>query len=144
MSVLFRNEVDNTALVAGTVVRDAEYRKVGKNNYSKANFTVAYGENKYVSVAVWFNLAEHAKLLKKGDHVIAFGQFESRDYNGKTYTDLTIGSTHVGKNGFVFSPELAERRMEYKMSHGGQSEAVATEENPAEQFTDITSDDIPF
>ena len=36
----------------------------------------------------WGHLARQLSVMVKGDRVIAAGRLESREYNGKTYTDL--------------------------------------------------------
>ena len=46
------------------------------------------GTAAFLTVKGWGHLARQLSVMVKGDRVIAAGRLESREYNGKTYTDL--------------------------------------------------------
>ena len=80
-------------IVAGRATRDAESAYVGKNDTLRTKFSMAIGKDadgntQYANVVAWRGLAEYARGIAKGTSVIVAGTLESRDYNGKTYTDL--------------------------------------------------------
>lgn len=86
-----QGKVGNGVIVAGRVIKDAEVREVGNNGLLKATIAVSTGskpEDPVVNVVAWRDLAEVAKPIKKGDRVLAVGEIQTREYNGKTYSDL--------------------------------------------------------
>jgi single-stranded DNA-binding protein len=98
------------ALVAGTVTKDAEYKTIGDANTPVASFSVAVnarGESGVFANCKAFGnpLANYARHIKKGDAVFAVGVLESREYNGKTYTDLSCQwLNYIGKTGSAAAP----------------------------------------
>ncbi len=80
-------------LIAGRAARDAEVQLVGTDRIPKAKFSVLIGKDAdgkgiFASVVAWRELAEYAAGIAKGVPVVIAGQTKTREYNGKTYTDL--------------------------------------------------------
>lgn len=92
---------DGTVLVAGYVPKDSEK---GTNEKSPYKFSVKVGglppkEGEEKPTPSWCNCASwhnSAAGIKKGDTVLAWGELESREYEGKTYYTLNC-------DGFVFA-----------------------------------------
>ena len=81
-------------LVVGKATKDAEFKIVGEKQSPVCSFSLNVGKRQdtttiFVNCKAWYGLAEYAKDICKGDTVIVIGHTESREYNGKTYTDLT-------------------------------------------------------
>ncbi len=80
--------------VAGNVTKDPEYKRVGQSNRPLFKLSIAIGEDekgkKYADIAAWGKLAEKLNALGivKGDPVCAFGRWDKRDSNGRTYWTL--------------------------------------------------------
>lgn len=96
---------DGTVMVCGSCARDAELQIVGKksNRLCKVGLAVGKrpdpdgGENTvWCNVAAWHGLASILSAARKGDPVLVIGHLESRDYEGKTYTDLVAEFVSVG------------------------------------------------
>jgi single-stranded DNA-binding protein len=77
--------------VAGHLGRDTE-TKVTQSGKEVIRSSIAV--NKGQDVADWYGLVwwedEKAKLLVKGQAIRLVGKLASREYNGKTYTDITV------------------------------------------------------
>lgn len=85
-----QGKVGSGAIVAGKAIRDAECREVS-NGVQKVTIAVSSGikpDSPIVNVVAWRDLAEVAKPIKKGDRVLAVGEVQTREYNGRTYSDL--------------------------------------------------------
>ena len=85
----------NNIIIAGTSIRDAEYKEIGEKNTPVVSFSLAVNarneEGRFVNCKAFNDtLAGHAKNINKGDTVIAAGVLESREYNEKTYVDLNV------------------------------------------------------
>ena len=81
------------ALVAGYAIKDAELKHVGAKNSALCECCLNVVKRKVTTTIfsqckIWYENAYYAANIKKGDMVIAAGRLESREYNGKTYTDL--------------------------------------------------------
>jgi single-stranded DNA-binding protein len=79
-------------LCAGRITKDVEIKKINtaKGERSKASIGVAVGENEYANFTAWGSVADYAGTLRKGDNVLICGvEGEPREYNGKTYTDIS-------------------------------------------------------
>lgn len=88
-----QTKLGDSVLVVGKCTGDAEYKRVGQKDSPIASFSLIVGKRQdttpiFANCKAWYRLAEYAKHIRKGDHVIAIGHLESREYNGKTYTDL--------------------------------------------------------
>lgn len=86
-------KIGESVLVVGKAIKDAEYKRVGAKDSPIVSLSLNVGKRQdtttiFVNVKAWYSLAEYAQHICKGDSVIAIGHTESREYNGKTYTDL--------------------------------------------------------
>lgn len=89
---------DGSVMAVGNCARDAELARVGANGKRVCKVGLAVGkrtpeeggdpETVWANVVAWENLAEVLAAAKKGDPVCVIGRLKSREYNGKTYTDL--------------------------------------------------------
>ena len=89
-----QTKLGDSVLVVGKAVKDAEYKLVGAKESPICSFGLNVGKRQdtttiFVNCKAWYGMAEYAKNICKGDTVIVIGHTESREYNGKTYTDLT-------------------------------------------------------
>lgn len=85
---------DGSIAVSGKAIKDAEYKIVGAKNSPIASFTINAGKRKdtttiFINCKAWWGLGDYAANIKKGDAVYAIGKVEDREYNGKTYSDLS-------------------------------------------------------
>lgn len=79
--------------IAGRATSNAEVQLVGADRIPKARFGVLIGKDEsgkgiFANVVVWRELAEYAAGITKGVPVAVAGQVKTREYNGKTYSDL--------------------------------------------------------
>lgn len=80
--------------VVGSVSRSAELRNT-QSGRTFAKFSVKAGKREddswvYVDCKAWGPLAGYCADLQKDDPFIGVGRIESREYEGKTYTDLIL------------------------------------------------------
>lgn len=84
-------------LVSGTLIKAAETRTAGQSNVTKLAVRYGWDEpqatnerrtGKILDVDCWNDLSDAAEGLEKGDAVLATGEIQQREYNGKTYTTL--------------------------------------------------------
>ena len=88
-----QTKLGESVLVVGKCIKDAEYKRVGAKDSPVTSFALNVGKRQdtttiFVNCKAWYALAEYSKQICKGDAVIVIGRTESREYNGKTYTDL--------------------------------------------------------
>lgn len=92
MSILYSRESDGTlnVLVSGKLARDPELKESAKGDRLK--FSVCYGKSKFMECETWANsgAGEMAGLLEKGDHITAMGTHRTWEYNGKSYSSLSV------------------------------------------------------
>lgn len=111
----------NKAIFIGNVGKDPEVKDAGGKRVAKFSVAVSdgFGDKKktyWLNVIAWQKLAEVVeKYLKKGSKVLVEGRITTRDYEGKTYTDI------VAEKLEFLDPKPA-----------------------AEKKTEITDEDIPF
>lgn len=101
---------DGSVMVCGTCGKDAEFKTVGEKKSRKCTVSLAVGkwqafvEDKPVTiwcnVVAWHDLASLLAPARKGDAVFVIGRIKTREYNGKTYTDLeaeflSVASVHA-------------------------------------------------
>lgn len=89
---------DGSVMVCGGCSRDAELQYVGEDGKRLCKVGLAVGkrptpdgekpETVWCNVVAWHNVAQALSVARKGDPVLAIGRLQSREYNGKTYTDL--------------------------------------------------------
>ena len=84
-------------LISGTLIKAAETRTAGQSNVTKLAVRYGWDEpqatnerrtGKILDVDCWNDLSDAAVGLGKGDAVLAAGEIQQREYNGKTYTTL--------------------------------------------------------
>ena len=82
-----------TGLVVGRATKDADHRRTGSGKDITTVSVKAYdrkdGSAAFMDVKCWGGLAALADPVQKGDTFLAAGRLSFREYNGKTYTDLT-------------------------------------------------------
>lgn len=98
---------DGTVMVCGGCARDAELQIVGEKSNRLCKVGLAVGKRPdpeggekpatvWCNVVAWHGLASILSAARKGDPVLVIGHLESRDYEGKTYTDLVAEFVSVG------------------------------------------------
>lgn len=82
------------ALFAGPVSQDGELRstKSGKSfgAASVRAFNRKDGTAAFITIKSYGAFSSLIANLRKGDHILCAGIVESREYNGKTYTDMMV------------------------------------------------------
>lgn len=86
---------DDEWLIAGTVSRDAEVKFVGEKQNLLCEFSVFCGKKPngdkiYVHCKAWKDLGGVLSELCQGDAFAGIGRLKTREYNGKTYSDLDL------------------------------------------------------
>ena len=84
---------DNTCIVQGICTKEAETFIRGEKNIHITQFSLAVGKRKdtttiFVNCKAFGRLADRISGIQKGDSVLCVGRVESREYKGKTYSDL--------------------------------------------------------
>ena len=90
-----QGKIGDSIMVAGKATKDAELKLVGDKQTPLCEFSIATGKRPdtttiFANCKVWSSLARYAQPIRKGDTVVAVGKIESREYNGKTYSDLVV------------------------------------------------------
>lgn len=88
-----QGKIGNMVIATGRATKDAELKYVGSKNSALCDFGLVVGEKEdgsavFANCKAWWALGEYASRIRKGDNVCVIGKLESREYNGKTYTDL--------------------------------------------------------
>ena len=96
-----QTKLGESVLVVGKATKDAEYKLVGAKESPVCSFGLNVGKRQdtttiFVNCKAWYKWAEYAKNICKGDDVLVIGHTESREYNGKTYTDLIAEWVEIG------------------------------------------------
>ena len=82
-----------TGIVAGAAARDGEIKVFDSGKCVGSVSVIAYhrqdGTAVFLTVKAWGDSAPAVGRLEKGDRFLAAGRIETRESNGKTYTDLT-------------------------------------------------------
>ena len=128
---------DGFWLVSGRATRDGELRMVGADkNKPLCKIGVAAGKNQdtttiFADVVGWDALAYELATVRKGDAVFAVCRANSREYNGKTYTDYVAEYAHAIGASTQYDPAAA---------------AATAHVSPAPGLTPIDDDneDLPF
>ena len=84
---------DGSILVCGNCGQDPEFKTVGEKNSRKCTVGLAVGKRQdestiWCNVVAWHDLAEILAQARKRTPVLVVGHLRSREYQGKTYTDL--------------------------------------------------------
>lgn len=88
-----QGKIGDLTIVAGTAFKDAELKHVGENiplcEFALIVGKDASGKGIFANCKAWRSLGEYASGITKGDSVCVVGKVESREYNGKTYHNLS-------------------------------------------------------
>lgn len=89
---------DGSVMVCGGCSRDAVLEYVGQDGKRLCKVGVAVGrrpgaegekpETIWCNLVAWHEVAQVLSAARKGDPVFAVGRLQTRQYNGKEYTDL--------------------------------------------------------
>lgn len=89
-----QGEARETGLFAGLVSQDGELRSTkGGKSFGAASvraFNRKDGTAAFITIKSYGPFSSLIANLRKGDHVLCAGIVESREYNGKTYTDMMV------------------------------------------------------
>lgn len=91
-----QGEPRETGLFAGIVSQDGEMKstKGGGKQFGAASvraFNRKDGTAAFITIKTFSETdARRIASLRKGDHILAAGIVETREYNGKTYTDMLV------------------------------------------------------
>lgn len=132
-----------TGLFAGPCTQDGELRQTnsGKSvgSVSVRAFNRKDGSAAFLTIKTFSEEdARRIAALKKGDRIMAAGTVESRDYNGKTYTDLLAD--------FIMTP-AAFNAAENRAALEGRMDAAGFDNGKGgNDFQDLGDDDgeLPF
>ena len=87
-------EARETGLYAGLVSQDGELKRTqnGKEfgSASVRAFNRKDGTAAFMTIKSFGDYSRLIANLRKGDHILCAGVVESREYNGKTYTDMLV------------------------------------------------------
>ncbi|SBW02543.1 conserved hypothetical protein [uncultured Eubacteriales bacterium] len=91
---------DGSVMVCGGCSRDAKLEYVGDAKKRICKVGIAVGKNedtttKWANVVAWHDTAAVLSKAKKGDSVFVIGKLNTREYNGKPYTDLVADFVSV-------------------------------------------------
>ena len=84
---------DDVYMAIGPCTKEPVLRYVGEKNVAMSTCSMAAGKNqdtttRFVNLKGWRKIAEQMVSLQKGDSIMAIGQMEYNEYNGKTYENL--------------------------------------------------------
>lgn len=87
-------ESRETGLFAGLVSQDGEMRETKSGKQYGSASVLAFGRKDgtaaFMTIKSYGDFASLIANLRKGDHILCAGSVESREYNGKTYTDMMV------------------------------------------------------
>lgn len=93
-------------LLAGTIGKAPELRRVGQNDRPVLKFSLRYGSEddgagkrrgKYIDVDIWNKAEELDGMLAEDDAVVVIArEIKSREYNGKTYYSVSADGVFPG------------------------------------------------
>lgn len=129
----------NKVILMGRLARDPETRYTATTNTPVATFSLAvnrrYGEEKqadFINIVAWNKTAEFvAKFLKKGIQISVVGRLQTRNYDDKD-----------GKR--VYVTEVIAEEIYFADSKKESNGSEPTPFNNAQEFTEVTDDDLPF
>ena len=108
-------ESRETGLFAGLVSQDGELKRTqnGKEfgSASIRAFNRKDGTAAFMTIKSFGDYARLIVNLRKGDHIVCAGVVESREYNGKTYTDMLVDFL-MASDAMPAAPSPAENRAE--------------------------------
>ena len=118
-----------TGLFAGLVSQDGELKQTqsGKEfgSASVRAFNRKDGTAAFMTIKSFGDYARLIANLRKGDRILCAGVVESREYNGKTYTDMLVDFL-MASDAMLASPSPAENRAAptQRMDSAGFSEMM--------------------
>ena len=118
-----------TGLFAGIVSQDGELKQTqnGKEfgSASVRAFNRKDGTAAFMTIKSFGDYARLIANLRKGDHILCAGVVESREYNGKTYTDMLVDFI-MAADAMPAAPSPEENRAELtkRMDSAGFSEMM--------------------
>ena len=122
-----------TGLFAGLVSQDGELKQTqnGKEfgSASVRAFNRKDGTAAFMTIKSFGDYARLIANLRKGDHILCAGVVESREYNGKTYTDMLVDFL-MASDAMPAAPSPAENRaaLTQRMDSAGFSEITPEED----------------
>ena len=118
-----------TGLFAGIVSQDGELKQTqnGKEfgSASVRAFNRKDGTAAFMTIKSFGDYARLVANLRKGDHILCAGVIDTREYNGKTYTDMLVDFL-MTSDAMPAAPSPAENRAELtkRMDSAGFSEMM--------------------
>lgn len=137
---------DGSVMVCGGCSTDAQLERVGQYNNRLCKLELAVGkrtpqgsdrsETVRCNVVAWHGLAEVLAQARKGDPVFVIGRLQSREWEGKTYTDLVAEYINV----CALAPNRTARRA------GPSPRAMPPITGPDDPLQELTTpdDQLPF
>ena len=123
-------DIRDRYLVIGHTIKDAEVRTVGAKGTSMLSFGLSPGKDEpLINMKLWGYDAIAYDGLRRGTTIIADCYCESREYNGKTYTDYI---------------PLNFLAVDQPKQTGTKRAKTVKPEDPNEGFVDIPVGDLPF
>ena len=121
-----------TGLFAGIVSQDGELKHTqnGKEfgSASVRAFNRKDGTAAFMTIKSFGDYSRLIANLRKGDRILCAGTVESREYNGKTYTDMLVDFL-MASDAMPAAPSPAENRaaLNQRMDSAGFTEAPEEE-----------------
>ena len=125
-----QGESRETGLFAGLVSQDGELKQTqnGKEfgSASVRAFNRKDGTAAFMTIKSFGDYSRLIANLRKGDHILCAGVVESREYNGKTYTDMLVDflmASDAMPAETVTSPAENREALNKRMDSAGFAEA---------------------
>ena len=119
-----------TGLFAGLVSQDGELKQTqnGKEfgSASVRAFNRKDGTAAFMTIKSFGDYSRLIANLRKGDHILCAGVVESREYNGKTYTDMMVDfliASDTMQNTVLSNPVKNLSTLTQRMDSAGFAEA---------------------
>lgn len=137
---------DNTCIVQGTCTKGAETFIRGEKNIHITQFSLAVGKRKdtttiFANCKAFGRLADKISGIQKGDSVLCIGRVESREYNGKTYSDLICDWVSVAGSGASQNTPPAESSPVAQDNH---TEPAYGQQGEIRDYDPDADNDLPF
>ena len=124
-----------TGLFVGLVSQDGELKQTqnGKEfgSASVRAFNRKDGTAAFMTIKSFCDYARLIANLRKGDHILCAGGVESREYNGKTYTDMLVDflmASDAMPSETVTSPSENRAALTKRMDSAGFAEITPEED----------------
>lgn len=138
---------DNTCIVQGTCTKGAETFIRGEKNIHITQFSLAVGKRKdtttiFVNCKAFGRLADRISGIQKGDSVLCIGRVESREYNGKTYSDLICD--WVGVSGTGVSQDASSHTTSFPAVQDNPMNSAHEQQMEIRDYDPDADNDLPF